>query len=179
MGYEHARLAFFLPISCEHVCANGTSCTYGVRLLLDVLPTAHHHPDISRHLPQLPPIIALPLSERVVGFALQDTFFSSLEEAEDHRRDKCRKLIDHAQEERMRVIFVCECRREGAVVDDSDVWGGRNEKVCGDETQKEFLRRTTVHIISSPNPAQLEMRILANHGPDKRFAFLRGRLLRV
>lgn len=68
---------------------------------------------------------------------------------------------------------------EGAVVDDSDVWGGRNEKVCGDETQKEFLRRTTVHIISPPNPAQLEMRILANHGPDKRFAFLRGRLLRV
>jgi len=37
------------------------------------------------------------------------------------------------------------------------------------------MRRTAKHIMSSPNPAQLEMRILANHGGDKRFAFLRGR----
>ena len=36
------------------------------------------------------------------------------------------------------------------------------------------MRRTAVHLHSSPNPAQLEMRILANHGADKRFAFLRG-----
>lgn len=37
------------------------------------------------------------------------------------------------------------------------------------------MRRTAGHILSSPNPAQLEMRILANHGGDKRFAFLKGR----
>ncbi|KAF9480272.1 hypothetical protein BDN70DRAFT_877776 [Pholiota conissans] len=37
------------------------------------------------------------------------------------------------------------------------------------------MRRTAVHLLSSPNPAQLEMRILANHGGDRRFAFLRGR----
>ncbi|KAI6033579.1 hypothetical protein PISMIDRAFT_684521 [Pisolithus microcarpus 441] len=49
----------------------------------------------------------------------------------------------------------------------------------GDDTQKAHLRRTAVHIISSPNPAQLEMRILANHGADKRFAFLRGRWSRA
>jgi len=41
------------------------------------------------------------------------------------------------------------------------------------------MRRTATHILSSPNPAQLEMRILANHGGDKRFAFLRGRWARV
>lgn len=40
------------------------------------------------------------------------------------------------------------------------------------------MRRTATHISSSPNPAQLEMRILANHGGDKRFAFLRGRWAR-
>lgn len=34
-------------------------------------------------------------------------------------------------------------------------------------------------MLSSPNPAQLEMRILANHGADKRFAFLRGRWSRT
>lgn len=39
----------------------------------------------------------------------------------------------------------------------------------------ELMKRTAVHLLSSPNPAQLEMRILANHGADRRFAFLRGR----
>ena len=37
------------------------------------------------------------------------------------------------------------------------------------------MRRTAAHITSSPNPEQLEMRILANHGGDTRFSFLRGR----
>lgn len=41
------------------------------------------------------------------------------------------------------------------------------------------MRRTATHIITSPNPAQLEMRILANHGADNRFAFLRGRWSRA
>lgn len=37
------------------------------------------------------------------------------------------------------------------------------------------MHRTATHLASSPNAAQLEMRILANYGADKRFAFLRGR----
>lgn len=37
------------------------------------------------------------------------------------------------------------------------------------------MKKTAQHIASSPNPAQLELRILANHGGDKRFAFLKGR----
>ena len=41
------------------------------------------------------------------------------------------------------------------------------------------MRRTASHVVSSPNPAQLEMRILANHGGDSRFAFLRGRWSRA
>jgi hypothetical protein len=41
------------------------------------------------------------------------------------------------------------------------------------------MKRTAQHLLSSPNPAQLEMRILANHGGDKKFAFLRGRWSRV
>lgn len=41
------------------------------------------------------------------------------------------------------------------------------------------MHRTASHILSSPNSAQLEMRILANHGADPRFAFLRGRWARA
>lgn len=37
------------------------------------------------------------------------------------------------------------------------------------------MKRTATAITRSPNPQQLEMRILANHGSDPRFAFLRGR----
>lgn len=37
------------------------------------------------------------------------------------------------------------------------------------------MRRTAKQLASSDNPAQLEIRILANLGSDKRFAFLRGR----
>lgn len=62
-------------------------------------------------------------------------------------------------------------------VDESDMWGGSDEEP--DEAQKELLCRTAAHIVSSLNPAQLEMRILANHSADKRFAFLRGRWSRA
>lgn len=41
------------------------------------------------------------------------------------------------------------------------------------------MRRTAAHLLTTPNPAQLEMRILANHGADHRFAFLRGRWSRA
>lgn len=37
------------------------------------------------------------------------------------------------------------------------------------------MKHTFVSLSASPNPALLEMRILANHGADKRFEFLRGR----
>lgn len=48
-----------------------------------------------------------------------------------------------------------------------------------EESQKEIMRRTARSLLVSPNPAQLEMRILANHGADVRFAFLRGRWSRA
>lgn len=47
------------------------------------------------------------------------------------------------------------------------------------EPQKQIMQRTATHILTSPNPSQLEMRILANHGADPRFAFLKGRWKRT
>jgi len=94
-------------------------------------------------------------------------FFFSPEEAEDYRRDKRRRLLTQNHEERLKAIQ----QTEGEVVE--DVWGDSDEEP--DDQQKELMRRTATHLISSPNPAQLEMRILANHGADKRFSFLRGR----
>lgn len=48
-----------------------------------------------------------------------------------------------------------------------------------DPTQILLMNRTAAHIRDSHNRAQLEMRILANHGSDPRFAFLRGRWKRA
>jgi hypothetical protein len=42
-----------------------------------------------------------------------------------------------------------------------------------------LMKKTAAHIASSPNPVQFELRILANHGTDERFAFLRGRWKRA
>lgn len=39
----------------------------------------------------------------------------------------------------------------------------------------ELMRRTAAHIVRAANDAQLRARILAHHGADVRFAFLRGR----
>lgn len=44
-----------------------------------------------------------------------------------------------------------------------------------DPTQRTLMIKTAQHLLTSPNPTQLEARILANHGKDGRFAFLRGR----
>ena len=41
------------------------------------------------------------------------------------------------------------------------------------------MDRTARAVAAAANGAQLEMRILANHGGDKRFAFLRGRWARA
>ena len=44
-----------------------------------------------------------------------------------------------------------------------------------DDAQATVMHRTAAHLLSTANSSQLEMRILANHGADPRFAFLRGR----
>jgi len=58
-------------------------------------------------------------------------------------------------------------------VPEGDLWGDSDEEPDGPILL--LMRRTATHVLTSPNPAQLESRILANHGSDRRFAFLRGR----
>lgn len=120
----------------------------------------------------------------------EDTFFFSPEEAEDYHREKRRRVIEKSREDRLKAL-----RDEREEDPPEDAWGGSDEEVRisrtyiwliflltryqPDDSQKELMNRTATHIVSSPNPAQLEMRILANHGADNRFAFLRGRWSRA
>ncbi|KAJ7119643.1 hypothetical protein C8R44DRAFT_788594 [Mycena epipterygia] len=132
---------------------------YDARLLLDALPkfTTQSH--------STPPS---PSGWSDLPSDAEDTFFFAPSEAEDYRQEKRRKLMDRAREERLKAR-----RAEDGEPEEEDVWGGSDEEP--DEAQAVLMKRTAASIMSTSNPAQLEMRILANHGADRRFAFLRGR----
>ncbi|KAH9840176.1 uncharacterized protein C8Q71DRAFT_480363 [Rhodofomes roseus] len=141
---------------------------YDARLLLDALPTVP--PDAPPDAPSSPGGWSDLPSDT------EDTFFFSPDEVEDYRRDKRRRLIDQGREDRLRAL-----RSEAGAEADPQLaeeqWGGSDEEP--DEAHRDLMRRTASHVLSSPNPAQLEMRILANHGADGRFAFLKGRWSRA
>ncbi|KAF9222246.1 hypothetical protein BS17DRAFT_809588 [Gyrodon lividus] len=174
---------FPLFTSITDPCLTNIPDRYDVRLLLESLP-GH-----DAELPQVRPLSPSGWSD--LPSDSEDTFFFSPDEVEDYRREKRRRLIDRSREDRLKALAAAE-GEEG-----SDPWGGSDEEVLyhtlskcflslllteviqPDEAQRELICRTASHIISSPNAAQLEMRILANHGADKRFAFLRGRWSRA
>ncbi|KAI0697921.1 hypothetical protein BC835DRAFT_730265 [Cytidiella melzeri] len=143
---------------------------YDVRLLLEALPSSASGRVLASESGRLSPTGWSDLPSDT-----EDTFFFSPAEAEDYHREKRRRTIDQSREERLKAMRAEAGEDEKQV--DEEVWGGSDEEP--DEAQKELMRRTATHILSTPNPAQLEMRILANHGADKRFAFLRGRWSRA
>jgi len=99
----------------------------------------------------------------------EDTFFLFPHEIEAYEMEKRRNDMERNREERMRAISALE---PPSLVPE-DTWGGSDEEV--DEKQQVLMDRTASHIFSSPDPKMLEIRILANHGQDPRFAFLRPR----
>jgi len=141
---------------------------YDARLLLDALPTVSSHAVADR--PNSPGGWSDLPSDT------EDTFFFSADEAEDYRREKRRRVIGQGREARLKALRAEEGDQESEDTAE-DEWGGSDEEP--DDVQTELMRRTATHILTSPNPAQLEMRILANHGADRRFAFLRGRWSRA
>lgn len=83
--------------------------------------------------------------------------------------------MERLREERMRAL----AEEDGEENDGppEEVWGGSDEEP--DDEQRAVMARTATHLAASPNAAQLEMRILANHGANPLFAFLRGRWSRA
>ncbi|EIW52684.1 uncharacterized protein TRAVEDRAFT_135080, partial [Trametes versicolor FP-101664 SS1] len=144
---------------------------YDARLLLDALPDV-----------PLPTATSVEEPSSPGGWSdlpsdAEDTFFFSSQEVEDYRREKRRRIISEDRQARLRAIRSEVGDEEKVDADPREEWGGSDEEP--DDTQLELMRRTAAHVHTSPNPAQLEMRILANHGADPRFAFLRGRWSRA
>ncbi|KAF7416302.1 hypothetical protein PC9H_002567 [Pleurotus ostreatus] len=134
---------------------------YDARLLLESLPTQSGAVSEARAVS--------PSGWSDLPSDTEDTFFLDPDEIESYNRDKRRRILDRDREARLRALQELEIAN-GV---EEDPWGGSDEEP--DDDQKDLMRRTAKHIVTSPNAAQLEMRILANHGGDRRFAFLRGR----
>ncbi|ORX36786.1 hypothetical protein BD324DRAFT_468360 [Kockovaella imperatae] len=110
---------------------------------------------------------------------LEQTFeLSSDEEFEAYEREKKKKWIDALREERLRERAKEDQVRERedestAKAKSATVWKGDDE--VPPDPILTLMSHTAMSLSKSPNPSLLEMRILANHSTDERFAFLRGR----
>ncbi|KAB5591875.1 hypothetical protein CTheo_4663 [Ceratobasidium theobromae] len=103
----------------------------------------------------------------------EDTFFLSRQEVIEYQHDKRQRALEKGRQDRLRALAEED---QAARQEPSEAgWGNSDEEA----TQGNLMRRTAAHLGGSPNPIQLEMRILANHGTDPRFAFLRGRWKRA
>lgn len=92
---------------------------------------------------------------------------SSGDEAED-KVQKHIRLLENAREARLQALGP-----EDSEEAPQDAWGGSDEEPP--DAVLELMTRTAAHLQSATDAAQLIARILANHGGDTRFAFLRGR----
>lgn len=106
----------------------------------------------------------------------EDAFFLSASEVDDVRRTKRRRVLDDAREQRLSALRAAGDDDE-LEQEETDIWGGNDEEP--DMAQNMLMERTAAHLHASPDRARLAARILANHGADKRFAFMRGRWRRA
>ncbi|KAL5501109.1 hypothetical protein ACEPAH_9496 [Sanghuangporus vaninii] len=106
---------------------------------------------------------------------VEDAFYLSPSEIADVRFTKRRRVLEEARIERLAALRAAG--DESVSSEDADPWGGSDEEP--DAAQTLLMERTAAHLQTSPDRTRLTARILANHGADRRFAFLRGRWSRA
>ncbi|GAA6035256.1 hypothetical protein JCM8097_008787 [Rhodosporidiobolus ruineniae] len=97
-------------------------------------------------------------------------FFSPAERLEVERKKKRRRV----EEERERRVKAVEERERQEALERGEALADDDE---GDElspAQLALMHKLHATLSTSPNPSLLELRILANHGSDPKFAFLRA-----
>ncbi|KAI5121525.1 hypothetical protein M0805_002585 [Coniferiporia weirii] len=110
----------------------------------------------------------------------EDTFFFAPAEIAAMRYAKRRRLLDDARTVRLRALGAPgDNQNNPAGVDgeDEDARGASDEEPPAET--RALMMRTATHLIVARDSTQLTARILANHGGDSRFAFLRGRWRRA
>ncbi|ORY62856.1 hypothetical protein BCR35DRAFT_334818 [Leucosporidium creatinivorum] len=92
-------------------------------------------------------------------------FYFPPSEREEIARKKKRRRMEVGREERLRALAV-----------EAEEGGEKEEEEEGTEpssTQLLLMHKLHLTLLTSPDPSLLEIRILANHGTDPRFSFLR------
>ncbi|KAL8281533.1 hypothetical protein RQP46_006217 [Phenoliferia psychrophenolica] len=89
----------------------------------------------------------------------EEMFYFDADTREDIGRQKKRRKMDEGREERLRAL---KDKEEAERVADEP-----------DATQLAMMQKLHLTLLASPSPSVLEIRILANHGADPRFSFLR------
>ncbi|KAJ2912861.1 hypothetical protein MD484_g7558, partial [Candolleomyces efflorescens] len=144
----------------SEIAAKGSVCRYDARLLLDSFTNLT--------IEDRSPEPASPSSSSGWSDFPEDsreTFFLSNAEVEDYHRVKRRRLLDEARERRLK-------EREAEEASQSAKDNLDDDGELSPETRA-LMERTAKHLLSASNPAQLEMKIMANYGADQRFSFLR------
>ncbi|KAN0060134.1 hypothetical protein ACQY0O_008108 [Thecaphora frezii] len=139
----------------------------------DRFDAVHLLPSLPSKPPRTQPIS--PSSDSEEGWSdlpsdSEDLFFLTSSEAADFLRQKKRNRLEDERQKRMAAILALEQSSSLAPTSlEEETTSGFPE-----EAQYALMQRTAKVLVQSTNPALLEMRILANHGSDPRFAFLRS-----
>src|ERR1700722_8327024 len=114
-------ISYFLALLCGSTFSFLMHHRFDARLLLDTLPAACSDQQSFNSDPESPGGWSdLPSDS-------EDTFFLTLREVEDCRREKRRRLLDHNREQRLRALRAEEDEEDDAI--ENDVWGGSDEEV--------------------------------------------------
>ena len=148
-------------------------CRYDARLLLS------EYPEYCRSLSNASSITpSSPSGWSDLPSDTEDAFFLSASEIAELQHTKQQKALEDARSSRLSALRAAgDEEDEDNNGDDGDPWGDSDEEP--DEAQRMLMERTATHLRGAENRTLLTARILANHGADKRFAFLRGRWKRA
>ncbi|GAA5974070.1 hypothetical protein JCM11641_008245 [Rhodosporidiobolus odoratus] len=145
-------------------------CSLPLSGLLHSYDLLHLLPTLPSTYPSRPTISAItqgdPDLERGFDFLPsehEELFFFTPQERVELERKKKRRKVEEGREERVRMLEERE-RAEQAE---------QNEADKPSAEQLALMQRLHRTLQTSPNPSLLELRILANHGSDPRFRFLR------
>ncbi|BGP13001.1 hypothetical protein JCM10213_007992 [Rhodosporidiobolus nylandii] len=134
----------------------------------------HLLPSLPQHLPY--PSSASPATtaeDRQRGFEHlppdhEELFYFSAAERAALEGKRKRRRLEEEREARVRALEARE-KEESAAAGEGEAENGSEPS----DEQLALMKRLHTTLSTSPNPQLLELRILANHGSDARFAFLR------
>lgn len=149
-------------------------CRYDIVHLLEQLPEGAFLLSPKEKVQQVPRETGSPTGMSDLPSDTEDVFFMEADEAEEYQRQKQRRLLDALRTSRIDAMKAQEAVEEQKVARQDSVAEPLRPVHLISQSQLNLMKRTSQALRRAANRAALEMRILANHGNDERFNFLRA-----